>query len=238
MRQLLMFIVTMLAMLFGAGTQATASVPAVSDVEFVHVYTYDGSPRSVSSSGDTTERGPPIESVWADTAYDAVDHRSHGVSARPDEPTPRVTTTYDDPARLAQDARVAGTTASRPQIQEGGRSSLARGRVAANGGQKWAYRGVGRDHPGYDDALKGRVNPRNPNGTATPEQHNLGNTTDSPYTSWTRDPDIAGRFAGPDGVVLRVPRGEDSPYKFEWSPDVFYEQEILIRGPVCGALIC
>lgn len=110
--------------------------------------------------------------------------------------------------------------------------------VAANGGQKWAYRGVGRDHPGYDDALKGRVNPRKPNGTATPEQHNLGNTTDSPFTSWTRDPDIARRFAGHDGVVLRVPRGEGSPYKFEWSPDVYYEQEILIRGPVCGALIC
>lgn len=109
---------------------------------------------------------------------------------------------------------------------------------AANAEQKWAYRGVGRDHPGYDDALQGKVNPRNPNGTATPEQHNLGNTTDSPYTSWTRDPDIARRFAGPDGVVLRVPRGEGSPYKFEWSPDVFYEQEILIRGPVCGALIC
>lgn len=83
--------------------------------------------------------------------------------------------------------------------------------VAANGGQKWAYRGVARDHPGYDDALKGRANPRNPNGTATPEQHNLGNTTDSPYTSWTRDPDVARRFAGPDGVVLRVPRGEGSP---------------------------
>ena len=65
-----------------------------------------------------------------------------------------------------------------------------------------------------------------------------GNTTDSPYTSWTRDPDIARGFAGPDGVVLRVPRGEGSPYKFEWSPDVYYEQEILIRGPVCGALIC
>lgn len=101
-----------------------------------------------------------------------------------------------------------------------------------------AYRGVGRNHPGYDDALKGRVNPRNPNGTATPAQHNAGNTTDSPYTSWTRDPDTARRFAGPDGVVLRVPRGEGSPYKFDWSPDVYYEQEILIRGPVCGAKIC
>jgi hypothetical protein len=109
--------------------------------------------------------------------------------------------------------------------------------VAANT-EKWAYRGVGRNHPGYADALKGKVNPRNPNGTATPEQHNLGNTTDSPYTSWTRDPDVARRFAGPDGVVLRVPRGEGSPYKFEWSPDVYYEQEILIRGPVCGAQTC
>ncbi|WP_162799156.1 hypothetical protein [Nocardioides sp. 616] len=64
--------------------------------------------------------------------------------------------------------------------------------VAANTGQKWAYRGVGRNHPGYDDAMKGRVNPRNPNGTATPEQHNLGNTTDSSYTP---------------GPVIRLSRG-------------------------------
>lgn len=40
------------------------------------------------------------------------------------------------------------------------------------------------------------------------------------------------------GVVLRIPRGEGSPHKFDRSPDVFYEQAILIRGPVCGALIC
>ncbi len=118
-----------------------------------------------------------------------------------------------------------------------GRELVVATGVAANT-EKWAYRGVGRNHPGYADALKGKVNPRNPNGTATPEQHNLGNTTDSPYTSWTRDPDVARRFAGPDGVVLRVPRGEGSPYKFEWSPDVYYEQEILIRGPVCGAQTC
>lgn len=110
--------------------------------------------------------------------------------------------------------------------------------AAAKTAQKWAYYGVRRDHPGYDDALKSRVNPRNPNGTATPEVHNSGATADSPYISWTRDPAIARIFAGEDGVVVRVPRGEGSPYKFEWSPDEFAEQEILIRGPGCGALIC
>ena len=42
-------------------------------------------------------------------------------------------------------------------------------------------------------------------------------------------------FAGPDGVVLRVPRGGDSPYKFTFSMDEYYEDEILLKGSVEGA---
>ena len=225
-------LLSLLGILQVAPAQAGATASSV-EPGFV----YDGLHTAAIPTYTTTERGPPA-------AYDSnVDHDADGqllvgASARQNAPTIPATYDYDDLARLVQTARGGHGAEEQVDSAEAGPVVVERLRVAANGGQKWAYRGVARDHPGYDDALKGRVNPRNPNGTATPEQHNLGNTTDSPYTSWTRDPDIARRFAGPDGVVLRVPRGEGSPYKFEWSPDVYYEQEILIRGPVCGALIC
>lgn len=227
-------VVALMALLGFAGPGYAEPVPTPAPAQ---IYSYDGAPECAVLTADGSERGPPR--TRDEVAYDAVGLWSRGASAcSSDGPTPPGVSTYDDPAPLVEVVRSAGTPPQRDRALVADLSSTTPGGVAANTGQKWAYRGVGRNHPGYDDALKGRVNPRNPNGTATPEQHNLGNTTDSPYTSWTRDPDIARRFAGPDGVVLRVPRGEGSPYKFEWSPDVYYEQEILIRGPVCGALIC
>jgi hypothetical protein len=75
---------------------------------------------------------------------------------------------------------------------------------------------------------------------ATAEEHNLGNTAESPFTSWTHNLDVAKRFAGDDGVVLGLPPGPPpagAAWKFEWSPDTFFEQEILIRGPVSGAQV-
>lgn len=94
---------------------------------------------------------------------------------------------------------------------------------------------------GYDDALQGNAIPRNVNGSTTAEAHNYGSASDladSPFTSWTRDPAIARRFAKDDGVILRLPTGTPpagSSWKFEWSPDVWFEQEVLVRGPVYGA---
>ncbi|QFV00187.1 hypothetical protein KDY119_03722 [Luteimicrobium xylanilyticum] len=102
------------------------------------------------------------------------------------------------------------------------------------------FRGVGKGHPGYEDALKGDSFPRNPDGLASAEEHNLGNTADSPFTSWTSDYNVARRFAGEDGVILRLPKGSPpagAPWKFEWSPDVWMEREILIKGPVQGAQV-
>lgn len=99
----------------------------------------------------------------------------------------------------------------------------------------FVYRGVATDHPGYADALEDVANPRSPDALTTAAEHNAGNTL-SPFTSWTHDPAIAARYAGPDGAVIRVPTGTPPPVaKFEWSPDVFYESEVLIRGPVTGA---
>lgn len=143
------------------------------------------------------------------------------------------------------DAGAASVRATRTNIptttpKPGGYGDVGvvRGSQAGSRADSFVYRGVAIDHPGYADALRGRVFPRNPNGLATPAQHNLGQTVDSPFTSWSREPSIAGRFAGEGGVVLRVPTGKpprDSSWKFEWSPDAYFEQEVLIRGPVIGA---
>jgi RHS repeat-associated protein len=123
----------------------------------------------------------------------------------------------------------------------GGSVPAAGGRLGddaadATGG---VYRGISPSHPAYADALQGNAYPRNPASQVTPEEHNLGNT-DSPFTSWSHDPDIARRFAGDDGVVMRWPTGappEGAPWSYEWSPDVFMEKEVLIRGPVEGAQV-
>lgn len=103
------------------------------------------------------------------------------------------------------------------------------------------YRGVHADHPDLPNGLNGRVRPGNSAGTVSPDAHNLGGeSANSPYTSWTRSPDIARKFAegnGQGGVVLRVPvgapNGSDS-WAWEWSPDEWGEQEILLRGPRDG----
>ena len=59
---------------------------------------------------------------------------------------------------------------------------------------------------------------------------------ESPYTSWTRDPTVAQRFANQDGpgeVVLRTETGappDGSSWRWEWSPDQYGEQEVLLEG--------
>ncbi|RYH63584.1 MAG: hypothetical protein EON54_07840 [Alcaligenaceae bacterium] len=101
----------------------------------------------------------------------------------------------------------------------------------------YVYRGVSAGHPVLDAAKQGRVVPGNVNGTVSAEAHNLGGqAANSPFTSWTRDPAIAATHAGkggPGGVVLRVPQGAPSAgakWSWEWSPDVWGESEVLMRG--------
>jgi RHS repeat-associated protein len=93
----------------------------------------------------------------------------------------------------------------------------------------YIYRGVSRNHFGYDDARSGVARPRG--GSSTPAQHNEG-FTDSPYTSWTTDLDVARDFAGEDGVVLRIRRTGQNLVQ---SPDAYNESEILIQGIFRGA---
>jgi len=99
------------------------------------------------------------------------------------------------------------------------------------------YRGVASDSPAYEDALEGTAEARG--GSASELDHSLGNT-DSPYTSWTSDYDVASRFATnggtSDGVILTktFAPGEAFPV----APNVeqlMEESEYLVPGRVTGA---
>ncbi|MGC4396493.1 RHS repeat-associated core domain-containing protein [Hydrogenophaga sp. T2] len=105
----------------------------------------------------------------------------------------------------------------------------------------YLYRGVHAGHPALGAAKRGRVVPGNVNGTVSAEAHNLGGqAANSSMTSWTRDRAIAATHAaknGPGGVVLRVPQGAPSRgagWSWEWSPDVWGESEVLLRGVRTG----
>jgi hypothetical protein len=109
----------------------------------------------------------------------------------------------------------------------------------------YLYRGVHGNHPEIEAARAGRAVPGNPNGTITAAEHNLGevNLADSPFTSWTRNLDVAQQRAGDGGVILRVPTGAPPPgasWRWEWSPDVWQEGEVLLRGvrEGCTVLKC
>lgn len=107
------------------------------------------------------------------------------------------------------------------------------------------YRGVHAKHPALPDAIQGRAVPANPNGTVTPEQHNLGGySADSPFTSWTHSYEVALHHAtkhGPGGVILRVPQGAPPPnagWSWEASPDAWgFEEEVLLKGARDGATV-
>jgi len=99
------------------------------------------------------------------------------------------------------------------------------------------YRGVSSGHPELSTAMAGRVIPGDIDGIVSAEAHNLGGAASaSPFTSWTRDIDIALSHANKDGVggvLLRVPEGAPSQFdswSWEASPDVWYESEVLLRG--------
>jgi hypothetical protein len=110
-----------------------------------------------------------------------------------------------------------------------------------SGETEYRYRGVHADHPALEHAKQGRVVPGDVVGTVTPAQHNRGGSSAaSPFTSWTGDMKLATGFAttnGPGGVILRVPVGSPPPgaaWSWEWSPDLYGENEFLMRGVRTG----
>ncbi len=97
------------------------------------------------------------------------------------------------------------------------------------------YRGVDPSNPYFQQAKDGWAIPLgwHGDGHTDPASHNANNTN-SIYTSWTRTPMVAVRFAGEYGVVLvqTFKLGRLVP-----SPDVFNEQEILVPGIVRAAAV-
>lgn len=96
------------------------------------------------------------------------------------------------------------------------------------------YRGLSGDHPQLKTYLEtGEVVPRG--GSASVYEHVMGNTQ-SNYTSWSTNIEVAKEFAGPNGTILTV-NTADIPNTiiptYEWSP--FDEFEILIEGIIKGA---
>jgi len=109
---------------------------------------------------------------------------------------------------------------------------------------QYRYRGYHAKHPSLHHARQGLVISGNPNGTVTPEIHNRGGQSEnSPFTSWTTNREIARDYAqrnGKGGLVLRVPvQGpkEGDSWSWEYSPDVYGEGEILLRGERSGATV-
>ena len=109
---------------------------------------------------------------------------------------------------------------------------------------RFVYRGVHTHHPALVAARLGTVTPANIAGRTAADAHNLGEgLAESPFTSWTHNYEIALSYArrfGPGGLVLRVPLGKPQgaeSWAWEWSPDVFGEEEILLRGPRTGATV-
>jgi RHS repeat-associated protein len=99
---------------------------------------------------------------------------------------------------------------------------------------QYLYRGVYKNHPAESDAIQGKVTPGNVSGSVTPEDHNRGgHSAESSYTSWTRSPDIAKKFAKDDGIILRVkvgaPKSGDK-WSWQYSDDIWGEQEVLLKG--------
>lgn len=95
------------------------------------------------------------------------------------------------------------------------------------------FRGISRDHPRYNLAQHGIVVPRNLFGAHNIDAHNYGSSKTG-LTSWTRTRAVAETYAEPGGVILEatVPGN-----RILWSPDVWYENEVLMRGIICNAKV-
>lgn len=93
------------------------------------------------------------------------------------------------------------------------------------------------------EARAGTAVPGNVGGSVTAAAHNLGGPavqSDSPFTSFTRNLDIArtnAGKAGAGGIILVAPIGAPlagDTWRWEWSPEEFGEAEVLLRGTRTG----
>jgi hypothetical protein len=106
-------------------------------------------------------------------------------------------------------------------------------KIPSNVSYVTVFRGIPRDHPRYHLAYQGIVIPRNPFGSQNIDAHNYGSSK-SAFTSWTRSKSVGITYAEPNGIVLEASL---PGVRLMWSPDVWYENEVLVQGIVCGAKV-
>ncbi len=107
------------------------------------------------------------------------------------------------------------------------------------------YRGVNENNVHYPDALNGIVKPNG--GVATAMEHNTVSTLNSPFTSWTTNPEVAINFAlrpGGEGVVLKTKVNVNDIIKspntknvqlLQKPTSIVSESEVLLKKPVSNA---
>lgn len=146
---------------------------------------------------------------------------------------------------LAETAIVAGTEGAGSAIR-GGISKAIKATAKAETETATLFRGVNSTSPGYENALEGIAKPRG--GSATALEHNTL-TTESNFTSWSTNPDVAENFAlrtSGEGVVLtaKIPGSQlvKSPnlksVNLIQSPGtIVSESETLVKGTVNGASV-
>lgn len=102
------------------------------------------------------------------------------------------------------------------------------------------YRGIHVGHHRWAEALAGIAIPGDPEGHEDAQLHNEGATRGSRFTSWTHRREVAEMYAGAGGLLLEWATGkppDGAGWRFEWSPDLFGEQEVLICGTLVGAWV-
>lgn len=154
-------------------------------------------------------------------------------------------------AEITAAAKTGGASAVAGVLAESAATSLFPGGKVASRivkkfddigpGDGYIFRGVHADHPDIDNAKKGKVTPGNPKGTVSAEDHNKGgHQTDSQYTSWTHNYDVAKSHAEKNGEGGRIlytrpgAPGANDTWSWHRSEDIFSESEVLLRGERSG----
>jgi hypothetical protein len=100
-------------------------------------------------------------------------------------------------------------------------------------------RGVASDSPAYDAATEGVAEARG--GEASALDHSLGNTN-SPFTSWTSNYEVAQDFASVGGsqpgvILTRTFAPGEAMQVAPNVEEMMQESEYLVRGRVSGATV-
>lgn len=110
LRTVLLVLLAVAASLVGAFAVGPAATAVARTQSTIHAYSYDGHHNAALSTETTTERGPPAV-VYAYTPLASADDRgSRGLSARPQQSSAWIYTTYDHLVRSVQTRTGGGRT--------------------------------------------------------------------------------------------------------------------------------